>query len=104
MENSRFSRIYKNLPKIIIFVLVIALLIANVVCVCYIRELEIQIEQRDSIISRLTFSNDLVKEYFDIVEDKIYDFAIHAETKEESKVITALLDSYKAKYYVIEPR
>ena len=84
MENSRFSRIYKNLPKIIIFVLVIALLIANVVCVCYIRELEIQIEQRDSIISRLTFSNDQVKEYFDIVEDTVTQRTLYT-LKDEKK-------------------
>lgn len=51
--------------------LVLASLVANVICICYIRELETQITQRDSIISKLTFSNDLVKEYFDIVEDTV---------------------------------
>lgn len=71
MENNRFSRIYNNLPRLILFVVVVASLIANIICICYIGELETQIEQRDSIISKLTFSNDLVKEYFDIVEDTV---------------------------------
>lgn len=61
-------------------------------------------EIAENIYNELKHSAGIATKYFDIVEDKIYDFAIHAETKEESKVITALLDSYKAKYYVIEPR
>ena len=69
MENNRFSRIYNNLPRILFIIFVLASLFANVICFFYINELESQIVQRDSIISKLTFSNDLVKEYFDIVED-----------------------------------
>ena len=69
MENNRLSKIYNNLPKIIVIVFVLASLIANVICFFYINVLESQIVQRDSIISKLTFSNDLVKEYFDITED-----------------------------------
>ena len=102
MENSRFSRIYKNLPKIIIFVLVIALLIANVVCVCYIRELEIQIEQRDSIISRLTFSNDLVKEYFDIVEDTVTQRTLYTLKDEKKTKIIQTKTEYVEKPVMVE--
>ena len=102
MENSRFSRIYKNLPKIIIFVLVISLLIANVVCVCYIRELEIQIEQRDSIISRLTFSNDLVKEYFDIVEDTVTQRTLYTLKDEKKTKIIQTKTEYVEKPVMVE--
>lgn len=102
MENSRFSRIYKNLPNIIIFVLVIALLIANVVCACYIRELEIQIEQRDSIISRLTFSNDLVKEYFDIVEDTVTQRTLYTLKDEKKTKIIQTKTEYVEKPVMVE--
>ena len=103
MENSRFSRIYKNLPKIIIFVLVIALLIANVVCVCYIRELEIQIEQRDSIISKLTFSNDLVKEYFDIVEDTVTQQTLYTLKDEKKTKIIQTKTEYVDNPVMVKP-
>ena len=85
MENNRFSRIYNNLPKIVFFVFVLASLIANVICCFYINELESQIVQRDSIISKLTFSNDLVEEYFDIVEDSISQKTIYT-LKEDKKI------------------
>ena len=61
-------------------------------------------EVAKNIYNDLKHSKGIATRYFDIVEDKIYDFEIHAETKQESKFITALLDAYKAKYYVIEPR
>lgn len=86
MENSRFSKIFSNLPKIIIFVLVLLSLVANGICFFYINELEIQIDQRDSIISKLTFSNDLVKEYFDIIEDSVSQKTLYT-LKEDKKIV-----------------
>lgn len=88
MKNSLFSRIYNNLPKLLLFVSIIASLIANIVCIRYIDELETQIEQRDSIISKLTFSNDLVKEYFDIVEDTVTQQTLYTlKDEKKTKVI-----------------
>ena len=103
MENSRFSRIYNSLPKVILFVFVIASLIANVVCIRYIGELETQIEQRDSIISKLTFSNDLVKEYFDIVEDTVAQQTLYTLKDEKKTKIIQTKTEYVDRPVMVKP-
>lgn len=82
----------------------IALLIYNVVCVRYIRELEIQIEQRDSIISQLTFSNDLVKEYFDIREDTVTKQTLYTLKEEKKTKIIQTRTKYIDNPVIVEPQ
>lgn len=104
MGNNRFSRIYNNLPSIIIVVFVIASLIANIICIYYIGELETQIEQRDSIISKLTFSNDLVKEYFDIVEDTATQQTLYTLKDEKKTKIIQTKTEYVDKPVMVKPQ
>lgn len=87
----------------ILFVFVIASLIANVVCIRYIGELETQIEQRDSIISKLTFSNDLVKEYFDIVEDTVTQQTLYRLKDEKKTKIIQTKAEYIDRPVMVKP-
>lgn len=63
-----------NLPSflaILFFVLFCGSAFINFKLVSYLNEFDEQVERQDSMIRRLTFSNDLVKEYFDIEEDTV---------------------------------
>lgn len=63
-----------NLPSILavlFFVLFCGSAFINYKLVSYLNEYDEQVEKQDSMIRRLTFSNDIVREYFDIEEDTI---------------------------------
>lgn len=64
-------QIVKLLPRIAVVVIVVFSFAANFISVKYIEKLENQVYRRDSIISELAFSNSLVKEYFDIIDDSV---------------------------------
>lgn len=69
--NKRLLIFIGHLPKLFFPILLLLSLVANYVSVTYIEEMEKQIEERDSIIQKLTFSNELVKEYFDVITDSL---------------------------------
>lgn len=69
MENRRYR--LASVFSLIIFLLLCGSLFTNYKLATYLNEYEEQIERQDSMISSLTFSNDLVKEFFDISEDTI---------------------------------
>lgn len=70
MKNS-IIKIIKLLPHIAIVVVVVISFVANFVSLEYMKKLEYQVYQRDSIISELAFSNSLVEEYFDVIDDSV---------------------------------
>ena len=70
MKNN-IIKIIKLLPYIAIVVGVVISFVANFVSLEYMKKLEYQVYQRDSIISELAFSNSLVKEYFDVIDDSV---------------------------------
>lgn len=70
MKNN-IIKIIKLLPHIAIVVGIVISFVANFVSLEYMKKLEYQVYQRDSIISELAFSNSLVKEYFDVIDDSV---------------------------------
>lgn len=64
----RFGKHIKSILSIAIITGAISVISSGLV---YINKLEGQIEERDSLISRLAISDNLVKEYFDIKQDSL---------------------------------
>jgi len=73
MENSEKNRTKDIFNKIqFLFAIIgIAIAIVSIVTIYYNSKLEKQIVERDNLINQLTFSDNLVKEYFDIRHDSI---------------------------------
>lgn len=69
MENRKFK--LTSVLALLFFILFCGSIFLNYKLATYLNEYDEQIERQDSMIRRLTFSNDLVKEYFDISEDTI---------------------------------
>lgn len=68
----------------------------------YLNEYEEQIERQDSMIKRLTFSNDLVNEYFDINEDTITHATTYSLKEEKREKEIERVTEYSTKY--VEPQ
>lgn len=83
MENNRIVSAHRML-RLCFLIFVMLSFIANIIGYNYINELESQVSQRDSVISKLSYSNSLVKEYFDVVEDSINNQTIY-KLKDEKK-------------------
>ena len=83
MENNRIVSAHRML-RLCFLIVVMLSFIANIIGYNYIKELESQVTQRDSVISKLSYSNNLVKEYFDVVEDSINNQTIY-KLKDEKK-------------------
>lgn len=69
MESRKYRLI--SVLALLFFILLCGSAFLNYKLATYIEEYDEQFEKQDSMIQRLTFSNDLVKEYFDIEEDSI---------------------------------
>lgn len=69
MENREIK--WPSIITLLLFVLLCGSVFLNYKLSSYLDEYDEQIERQDSMIRRLTFSNELVKEYFDISEDTI---------------------------------
>ena len=62
---SNFIRFFKfNSGKILLIVLFVMSILYNVASTRYINEVEKEIEYRDSIIKKMTFSDELVKRHY----------------------------------------
>ena len=69
MTNKKYS--LPSIMAILFFMLFCGSAFINFKLVSYLNEYDEQVERQDSMIRRLTFSSDLVKEYFDIEEDTV---------------------------------
>lgn len=92
---SSFFRFYKlHSGKILFFVLFFTSILYNIESTKYIYEVEREIEYRDSLLKRMTISDELVKRYFDISFDSIKNETFYSLKKEKLATITS------TKYFV----
>jgi len=88
MENSIKNKTIKSLKKIIFLFFAIGTILIFAVTIYYNLELEKQITERDNLINQLTFSDNLVKEYFDIKYDSVKGTTSYILKETKSKVKT----------------
>ena len=79
-----------NSGKILLIVLFLMSILYNVASTIYIDEVEKEIENRDSIINRMTLSDELVKRYFDITFDSTKNETFYTLKKEKLATITSM--------------
>ena len=79
-----------NSGKILLIVLFLMSILYNVASTIYIDEVEKEIENRDSIINRMTLSDELVKRYFDITFDSAKNETFYTLKKEKLATITSM--------------
>ena len=88
---SSFFRFFKlHSGKILFFVLFLMSILYNIESTKYIFEVEKEIEYRDSLIKRMTLSDELVKRYFDISFDSIKNETFYSLKKEKLATITSM--------------
>lgn len=94
MENKRY-KLYSVLA-LLFFVLFCGSVFLNYKLAGYLDEYDEQVERQDSMIQKLSFSNELVKEYFDIKEDSITHSTTYSlkENKKEIKRVTEHVTKY----------
>lgn len=79
-----------NSGKILLIVLFLMSILYNVASTIYINEVEKEIEARDSIIKKMTLSDELVKRYFDISFDSVKNETFYTLKKEKLATITSM--------------
>ena len=100
MKN-KLKKILRDLPRIAIIVVFIGSIIANIIGYSYIEELEKQIIHRDSVITKLSFSNILVNEYFDINEDSLTKQPIYTlKDEKKTKIVQTKTEHVKERITV----
>lgn len=62
-------------------------IVFNIEAYIYIEEIDSQLEKRDSIINSLTFSDQLVKDYFDIQYDSIKNTTSYSLKKDKKSIV-----------------
>ena len=82
MENKKYK--LSSVLALLFFGLFCGSALLNYKLAGYLDEYDEQVERQDSMIRKLSFSNDLVKEYFDIEEDSVT-HAITYSLKENKK-------------------
>lgn len=82
MENKKINNIGR-----IALLAVIAIIVVLGILFWYIVKLEKQVEERDNLINELTFSDNLVKEYFDIHYDSITNRTSYVLKDSKRKVV-----------------
>ena len=82
MENKKINNIGR-----IALLAVIAIIVVLGILFWYIVKLEKQVEERDKLINELTFSDNLVKEYFDIHYDSITNRTSYVLKDSKRKVV-----------------
>ncbi len=65
-------------------------IIYNIASTKYIKEVEVQIDYRDSLIKSMTFSDDLVKRYFDISYDSVRNETFYTLKRDKLATITSM--------------
>lgn len=94
MKN-KLSYILRSLPSIAIVIVFMGSVCANYISYNYIEELEKQIDKRDSLINKLTVSNKLVEEYFNVSEDSITKKTIYTLKDEKKDKIIQTKTEYR---------
>lgn len=88
---SSYFRFFKSHSgKILFFVLFFMSILYNIKSTKYIFEVEREIEYRDSLIKRMTLSDEIVKRYFDISFDSIKNETFYSLKKEKLATITSM--------------
>lgn len=88
---SSFFNFFKlHSGKILFFVLFFMSIFYNIESTQYIFEVEKEIEYRDSLIKKMTLSDELVKRYFDISFDSIKNETFYSLKKEKLATITSM--------------
>lgn len=86
MENKKYK--LSSVLALLSFVLFCGSVFLNYKLAGYLDEYNEQVERQDSMIQRLSFSNELVKEYFDIEEDSVTHITNYSlkENKREKEI------------------
>lgn len=94
MENKKYK--LSSVLALFFFVLFCGSTFLNYKLSGYLDEYDEQVERQDSMIRKLSFSNDLVKEYFDIEEDSITHNTTYSlkENKKEIEKVTERVTKY----------
>lgn len=88
--NNLFKIFRLNSGKVLLVVLFLMSIFYNVESTKYIKEVEKEIEYRDSIIRKMTLSDELVKRYFDISFDSLKNETFYTLKKEKLATITSM--------------
>ena len=94
MGNKKYK--LSSVSVFLFFVLFCGSVFLNYKLAGYLDEYDEQVERQDSMIRKLSFSNDLVKEYFDIEEDSITHNTTYSlkENKKEIEKVTERVTKY----------
>ena len=86
MENKKYK--LSSVLALLFFVMFCGSAFLNYKLAGYLEEYDEQVERQDSMIRKLSFSNDLVKEYFDIEEDSVTHNTTYSlkENKKEKEI------------------
>lgn len=91
---NKFLKYFKIHYMKVLFVIVFVLsIIYNVKSSLYIRDLEKQIEFRDSVISNLTVSEHIIKSYFDVFYDSLSKETLYSLKREKLSTTTSIKKS-----------
>lgn len=85
------NNIKKYIEQIIVFIIIAIVTLLGISC-WYIMRLEQQIIERDNLINKLTFSENLVKEYFDIQYDSVTDRTSYVLKNSKREIIQHVLN------------
>ena len=91
--NSFFEYFKTHYVKFLFVVIFILSVIYNVKTSLYISDLERQIEFRDSVISNLTISDHIIKNYFDISFDSLRNETFYSLKREKLSTTTSIKKS-----------
>lgn len=86
MENKKHK--LSSVLAVLFFVLFCGSAFLNYKLAGYLEEYDEQVERQDSMIQRLSFSNELVKEYFDIEEDTVAHVTTYSLKEDKRNKIT----------------
>lgn len=96
MVNKKYK--VSSVLALLFFVLFGGSVFLNYKLTTYLDEYEDQVERQDSMIKKLTFSSDLVNEYFDIKEDTITHTITYSLKKNKREKEIERITEYSTKY------
>ena len=100
MENKRYK--LSSVLALFFFVLFCGSVFLNYKLAGYLDEYDEQVERQDSMIQRLSFSNELVKEYFDIEEDSVTHVTTYSLKEDKRDKTTEHITKYIEPEFVRE--
>ena len=101
-------KLKKYIWIVLLIIIIASLSIMSFKGIQYIERLEQQIYERDSLINRLTISEELVREYFDVKQDSLTNeliFTLKTAKKEPVQIIYRnQMETFKAGDEVLTPK